>query len=1737
MNPYMTRVLTGGLNTKTPQTRMDPSESPDLENVLLNRFSVDKRTGFAPLMKQQPNLNSIRNQGWHGVSRASALEAAPNTDYLIVPGHMLAGHRKKYENLGAVSGEMILEVGDLTEEHGGNSEPTGPTRWGPAPFTLLVRPILSKGPVHRTDDQGTAVPSNGAIAWDNTNPWGDGATEGLPFCLYLWNNSGTWEFRLSFHTKSTNWALRTVVSGAEVEVGAEYHVVFSINDSTKTASLRVGRRRPGEATAYSHGTTTFGGDTWTTGNRCPIQVFDCPQDFIEATGTGDPDVRPGLDLSGDTDGGYYFACKRFEGRIEDLVIYDSDKLDGNTGALDRDGKVDISSLTGVINAWTMDRPGRQYVEEMTRRGNHLYFVPAGPIFDPISGAPRGKGTWWFNGQTSYGMVDLDSNPSWREYTSNGSQVGAFMREVVQNNHQHGLQVAFWVDSIEPTMEQVIMEIQGVLRLAIGIDGKLRGYCRDDVSQATFRLGGSEWQDVFVTSNFVLEPGRRYVAELMRLEGGGSLTLSINNGADITQTTGLNPSDDSADAADVGGVTFGMGGVENMIADPARAAQPNQLNVDSRSGFIGRIEQARIVCSDVRQAPIHKDASLDDLQFRQPQLWRSPSVSRDTIEPDDDHDVVQNREIGLAAEISKDTQGDRRIRYLVEDTSNPNLYTLFGAVAEVEEGGHADLEHAKVRTWFCLAEWNFDLDDGLLNYAGSYLRGIEYRYNGSNAVEANAYRSVHVQQSEVADRLRCLGAVQKRCIESDIMSEDYNAAGATGPGLRVTSHRLKPYHFRSPRELSVRWAEGMLTPLTGTNRISLLADWQHQESGERFLMTAAGRQLYWAKPIWRQSSPFPSEITGKAAWFGGNVGDRIVALSSQAQQETTGDGSRTTLVFETWLFPFSLDGGRLVVMKGDPFTQEVNYAIHLFDGSVGILGTADGNTKAWQFFEGGYSGNNLVRSSSMKVMTWNHLHVTLKDSGPEVRVNGELVPLADGSSAPSVAVSDAFTDGDADAGPFPMYLGGLPKGRTRIVYNATPGAIPANYAPFHGLMTEVRVRNAEDLVNWPAGESGTLPTGRYEDDANTYYLFHLNEGNGWGFENATANASLDGARADITELVLVEEGLEEESTDHRYDWVVFRDRLYLTNGESFPRAIRFTRFTDPDGAFRSWKLGMDQPFVHAVALTQVQSTSDDPLTTGLYLASMAFLNEDGTASDAVPLGELDLTGGATGEGIHVSNLPRSYDPQVVARRLYLSAQGGGAPIFAGDLPDNESGDVDLFPPTTGEGVPVGSRQPAPRARHIAIGQFSVVLADLPDLPAGRNAFWVSQAQEPYWFDSLNLVVVDGQDGKPIIGIRGLYGRTYITKRDSVWQFVLSGISIQDEFNLGLREVNEAIGFGGGMAAYDNIIFGAGQKGVHRFNGQNVEYASEALENDWNTLIDRSDAGLIHMFGSYYWPDSQYWLSVRSRGQTYNELAYVLHTAVGDRQSWVRMRLPRHSYLASRLRSEDQEPELLIGTIHGSILRLTRPEEDVGADAVDNGRDDKGNLLLQGTIQSSTTTSLVVAGGGFANLDTVANGLRGAVIQFLDAGMNVTATRTIESNTNTQITWREPLSPAPTGAFELGGYLGYWTSGWIAPQKYGHLLRVNWLDIDILPSPGNLLVENQVAIQSELVAKAWDPAQNLDSRTINMATGWTEEPMPLPGQNRGRYFRVRFSTHRINTPFSVVGWGFRWTEEGIRGPRSV
>lgn len=1787
--------LMGGLETKRPAHDVPPASSPDLDNVVLSNWSVQSRGGFTPLIRKQPKQNAIRNTGVRGSMRIDATVNAVSANFVVVPGAMYAGYRPIYEKMRtALSGRLFFRIDDLTKLHVGNgvsSTSGAPTYYATTndttPFQLRVRPILSMGPIKRSHDTGTDVSERGPVeaAGPNHIQWKQGGNQYgatgsescMPFCFHLGRGAGgEWEFRLSFHSvrSATNeMELLTVAIPAATlppRSGVNYTATFSIAHGSATdtvAKLRIGvLNDDNQPATYFHVTQTFsvggGYRAPATMTQTPLQVFDCPMEFLRASTGLSTTTPPGLGLDGTSTGGYWFACRRFEGAVEDVALWATDKLSGAVTSLDSVRKINLDPLSDgsfafetedLLSYWDMTSGTIHQVDEKTGNGAPLHMLPNDPIAK--------DGGWWFNGITSYAMPDIQhKNPNWRHYTDNAPADANAVKNAafqfnVTSNRPHGCEVTFWPDAIEPCFEQVLMEIHGVLRLVLDTDGIIKGYARNGTAYSgvnrNLYLGAFK-----VSGTRVVVPGQRYTVALFRDNNGDRLTLYINGGIDAV-LTGLGT---IGDANCVAGVTLGMGafrlvGKANIAGGgDGSETPPNLLNVDTRSGFIGTIESARIMVGAATHG-VYKQEDISDYVVEQSLLWRIPhsnTLNAVTVASDIDFDMpapvgsghaIKFEDFNSALVDDQFNSTGYSLRHCLRDSLS-GAYEIDGILRDVEDGGAlfgggVNITAGKMEVYTTFARWILNkVNDDDSQYAGAHVNTIERFWNGTNEA-AVSIRSVHEQRSTVADELLVLGPMLKRSIEPDVMSQFFGGAGSLIIQRELTS-RGRPYRHASPMELMPRWVPGMAIPLTGKHNVTLLADWTHNVAGEQFTITATGANIYWLKPLWRTTSPF--SITDKTLWFypQPNSFMRLSATAVDGELIKTG-GIFNTLGISVWVKPEALDGQRVIAFRGTPghvaSTFRCNWMLATYDGWLYLIGTGDNNTRTWVFRQGAFAGGPAVHRPdiSLRKDEWNHIYVLLGLNSVSAAscvawINGNRVVM---TLDPDY---DTLAGSNPDQNSYPIYLGGVPQ--TAVTMPFVSGVNPVTQVPngWHGCITELRVVSAEE-ASWlaTAGVHGKIPKTRSSDSATTEVLFHLNEGSGWTVASSAAtNAPFDGGLSQIAEAIPVFSAISlRDSSKDPYEHVIFRDRLYITNGLERPLEVKFVGFDASSSPFRVNRLGVKQPYLTRAATSVTTFTragldlnQGNVTTPPTYSVWMTFADEDGRESEGTKIGT--FTASANFAGIFVSGFPRSHDPQVVTRRLYMSAPsidptGGDLGTLLHVYADNISVDVQAIGVPETEALITGVNVTPPRAKGITVGQGTIFLSNLTDVDAGQSAFAWSRADVPTAFPAANRVVIDEQDGQPILAAKALLGRLYLFKRDSIYQFEIQALGDGIEARPFLRPVNESVGMAG-VAGYDNVLFGANDRGALAFDGANVVYTGTSLEGDWAEL-HLSNGDLAAFRGVYYRRGSQFWLSTRKQGESYNEVVYVLHTAVGDAQAWTRLTVPRHTSIGHALSTNTQEPTLLLGTTSGQILVYN---DDIHVDGADGESELGVNPVLADVVLSSTTTSATILTAGNTGFPLAGTGLHGCTVRFSNG-----VTRVIESNGLDVIRWIDPVGVSLNGlTFEIGGYLSYWTSGWIDMHTFGQYDFLRSIRVEHTPNQNSLTVQNVAANGAVQSKRAWS-FQTVESRAISMASGWQEQPIPVRTQTRGRYHRIRFQTDGIRVPWAVSAFALTSEESGVSG----
>lgn len=2034
--------LIGGLDTKLPPNRIAPSRSPDLLNVEFEDGQVRKRGGFSPETAYHLPQSAVRNTGYRGeVSTSRGDEKV-----LHVPGAMYGGHRDVWEDISRFTVEFFFRPEGLdVDEHTGNGEAAGAGNpFSGAPFDLLVRPILSKGPHKKTvtdswdydaNTQHYGPPSTGrgTAPWNRDAPYGESGeiiaplsatlatgttveftlaqpttrtgtftafaiglntdagdlsaaytvtvvsstllritiaastvlsgiatlvaepdikTAGMPFCFWLGRDTtaADWRFRFSAHSHDSGTSelvLTTIQADTPVKAGRLYHVLGSVRDGE--IGLAIGTwfdDANGGIGGFVYDNLVSAASAEMLGySPSPIQVFDCPQEFIEKDGgiavgqyrNTDWDASdfvtagPGLDLGRSTSGGYFFNCKRAEGVIEDIACWSVSFLPGAGDrafeTFQRDSKLDIEVYAGqLMQYWSFDEEGPDYVQEVTGRGNHLYRSPRTPIFDESSGGKLGS-SHWFDGRGSYMLADLFRNPNWRHtYYDDLETVWArgVYDSALKRGEPHGLQVEFWTDDGSSSFEQVIVEVHSVLRIAIRPDNRIAVYARDDTGQAgagpTFAVIPN-YSAPAVTS-FKVKPGQRYSISAIAT----ATELKVFVDGEQNNTTVVLPGANTK-GWPLGGLTIGIGSkVFTSYSNDANGAvdeftpRDDQVSTDSRSGFMGRIESVSVLLADPNPESygVYRSPDLEaKLPGRQLYVVPNDAAARTGIDARDENDDLPAGSAGAAISAASHKQGGYKVRYVARSGSTAPTQNISDQPLKASMGGAEFLEASHCAYFIELGRWELgqrtEPDERSTNAVAT-----EVEYRGPNGPVPDQNAGVEWQRTSIGDIYGCLGPLIKVCKEPDQMSEvDEITTGVPADSRKQAymQHRYRPYETTGSLKLCPQWTAGVALSLNGKTPVSLLADWQAQRDRERFLIAGASRNIWWIRPAARQDSPF-RDRSDYSAWLFGQRNEHIKFPSSSDK----GVQLAGVLAFEFWVKPQQLDGYRVIACTGDfpvdgtfASDPEINFLIYTRNGRLSVAGDQTGVNR-WLYQEADFSvaGNPSIQSE-LRCNEWNHVYVLMGSatagSGVYVWINGTWVEMVSAGGA-TIQATAPLSPGA------PLYVGGIPSPFCSVLLHAGRQEMQS----WCGLVSEVRVTNAEDASRFPSDRSapGDVPQLRYATDPSTVRLIRFDEQRSDVYVDQEGE---DYGESRMKRNVLIG-SVQDEGGALPWSHEVYRDRLYAANGRARPIELTFDgfEFAVPIRLNNMGRLApepfpfTDERTVKLYSPPIGDQSAQTVLSEGNYQVWCAFVDRDGRESnptlllekqltqeefdvsadgtvsantwrvswttepeDEPPVGSLvtfELTNfntspidpngfyagtylGETSPGIwqaeftnftithpnsvgspgtasikiHFQGLrlrdgaPISSEDQIVQRRFYFSASGGGLALQheASRIEENLSRSAELYGGGLGRSVEPGLRGIAPRVRLLAAGSGVMFGANAQfdtNRPAGGSLLAWSTGDDPTSWPSSREAILDSKNGTPIISILAHLSRLYVMQRRSVFAVSLTGITRSTDPGAFIAPVNESVAPAGGAAVYNNLIFGAGLDGVFGFDGSSVRYVSAELEGEW-PLLPSSDEDFVAMRGIYRPRSQQYWLSVRGEDESErlaflpplpgpvgpagtdieigqvelqerirgNRRIYVLHTSQGDEGSfgaWTRWNVPEHATMIRVQDDQSGDERILLGTTSGSILAYDPNSFIDAAKDVTRQPDDLCVLDNPGYINYSPTAlpaaplppveyelpdpavtavtlkSLTIGSGSFC---TIGDGLRGALIAFSYTGVSGQGrniVRRIERNTSTQVFWRDALPELPDSAtlaliqFVVGGYDGYWTSGWLSPQGVGNsvYLKIRELmmefreqdDLTYRDSSGHpvkLIVGNRCAIRTlnassqELKVirpiRPWTISDPVELHEVDQAIGYLEQPVGLNEQNWGRYARFLFFTGGIRTPWAVDSFSFVWT--GAESPR--
>lgn len=1703
--------MLGGLDTKSPAHRVDPASSPDLLNVSFDRLSVARRGGFAPLLREIPGAGSIRNSGRRVESRARAVAAPGQTTYAVVAGCGHAGHRPAWDDSDVRDGlcvDLFVQIDDLLTSHGGNAGAAGAgPPYGPSPYDLKVRPILSKGPVKRHIVE--ALHMAGTDGWQTTSRWGPlgAGSAAMPMCLYLFYTGVVWEIRFSFHSwDGAAWQLNTIgtdlASIGGVKTGQLYHVVAGYSLGAGQAVMRIGHGF-GETPGYVTVTNAVTGTPMSAMTPTPVQLFDCPQEFIEAPGGASATRPPGLALNSAASGGYWFASKRFEGVVEDIAIWRGLPANVSTGALDRRARLTPGQYArAILQHWPCDGPEDGFLREVSGVGNSIMLVPSDPAWEKSGGLDGGA--LRFDGTVGYALCEQSDvqysagkwedgrggRTSWRtRYAAPGAYLRGQWEACVKQGLPHGLEAVVWPDAIEPNNEQVVIEAHGVARIVISHDGFIKAYVRDNAAVPAYQAAGISAQRVV--------PGTRYHIALIRYSG--TLAQLWVNGTMEQQT---NPVAQIEVSSPVGGLTIGAGSQATLGAagDAGAASLPaDVVSIDHRTHLCGRVERVAVLCGSlpldttVGSSRVITQDGVTRSGYTIPfgaQLLVSNLAVPPTIRTlDGTREPVPDFGAGHGLDLPQlqqgapaSTLGGRTLTPIIS-TAGPTPWE-FG-VGELPHAGFGGMELAYSQTgivWRAIAAYQFDRKAPEFGYLGHY----SWRVESTSAASPSPHR-VHIHRGYVRCSFGRGGDVQLRCVWSDVMAETNSL------GILVDRPSFGPYESASPRELAPQYWRGILTPPVDENPIAMIADWRHETTGEQFQIIGCRRQLFWAKPRWRQDSPFGS---GKSLWFWGDKVEYARATVAKPQ----GSLATEVDVIDCWIKPTKLRGDRVLMVRGDPAASTMRWGVVIRDGQILVAGQlVNGNTWAWHSGQEAGSPTRNLAVVPIVANRWQHLAIRIGSGAVEAWVDGQVVTM----TAAPITYALLGTIGQADAPACQdLWVGGLGSERPSLLV----GTRVIQLSAWSGLVRHVRESSDLTDLGFQSLRSGTRPAIRPASSGATRQLYQL---------DSTAATEWHDGLLDlrVRELVAIScslSDMERVPASH----AAFRNRLVIAHPSGPPRAVKFMGF-DQDEPFAVERLGIQAPYqqtyAYQIPLVDWTGAGNNFSLNDRVQVYCSYLNQETGEESAVgEVADTVRTGGDVANLV-VNNFPRSPDPQVTARRVYLGI-GGSLPVYVGTIHDNSSLSFEIQ-----TSVGFGGTVPDPLARLAAEPSRIVMVSNgallLANTEQNPNLFQLSGESMGY-FPLANQVAIDSRDGRGIVGAAEHLNSTFLFKRNGTWAVVSGGV----------RTLNIGAGCGGGAQTYDNLVFGCGDRGVWTFDGSNFAYVSEALEREFEQ-IDTTEPGLLAQQGVYHYPRSQYWLSVRGVGDTMNDTAYVLHTAAGGGAPWARMGLPRHVAMSSI--TLDGRPALAIGDSCGRVLVLTERALDdmpAGYDATVSG--------------TATGREIAMSPG------TLPGNLRGATVLVAvsgDVGAAGQEARVVWSNDRIMVVDRD--IPQDVLLVGIGGFDAYWSSSWLGPQQQGSHLKVEALDLMFDPNAAILTLEHASAQNHAQLATTFPTNREFGSdlspvsQSLDMASGWLEQPAAIRDRQMGRYWRFRVGTYGAPgvSPghFAITSWALRWAGVGTRG----
>ena len=1722
------RPCIGGIQTKYPAPIVIASQSPDLLNVSFERRSIRRRDGCVPVNRVVAPRNSLRNAGRSYVGRMTGM-LTDNT-YKVVPGYGFIGHRPHFNNY-VSGGATALTVSFLYTPEPDGDNPDEAANWfvfneraGPLANTYTYRPLCSKGPLRGTR-------------------WNSG--EGLGWAIFVYR-AGANDYRWGCYIATNAAASPVLLTSNANDVNNPkplhtYRVTFTATQTggAGNAILSVAELQSDGTALLLQYTSALAANLLT--NTCPIQVFDMPRPLIEA-----PVANGGLASAT----GYFRDVLRGEGRIQDLSVWSVDKTANGTDTSWVGSMAPVNTSvaqTGLLGHWAPETQSfydrsRTWTEDKVlipeSRGLDapLMLGPQVPMWQRSNGKPG----LYFDGRTSYAFMPTALGSAFpggaggtnNESFTNGGSRNANTYEAIVGGANIGepsntIEVTFIPDSIEKVADaggaearaQALISWPGVCEFGISTIGRL---------YAMPQNAGAFDPATFFAFTFV--PGNRYTVMYARDTIAG-VTMYVN-GASVGTIAGI------ANRPNVALSAMLIGVAEDAVLGGATREYVGAT--DPTTHFVGRIEDIRL--GNVRvlggggvanpSNALNRDLTAAELYLNSQQLaGLDDSTTAVTVRRSIN---VPSAPFFLHTQALQQTMTKTPFfstalgRLLVPVSVTDTTYVLAAAPPGTASAGVDQVNNAQTKASMYAAWWNFDASSLSTKLESRYRKSIEASSLGGAPTPVDRY--FYSQDLAIPDKLGFALPLTLRSREMDIEA-------LTG-GVLTTQFNWGEV---APQELVPRIAMGLVPDLPGKTPITGLAQLKHS-SGQRLTVAAAASSLYWLRPPWATNvSPYPkANDSGQTSFFGsGHIRNHI-----QIAANSTWDLSNADLTIEFWVMVPELGTKREVAINWAGTVGQYNWRVVIDEaGGIYVAGIAGG--APWR------AGTATATTGGNRPLVpgvWHHVAITIDVSAianDVVWIDGVAQTMA----APVGGHAAAWNGGGGK-----KFIAGHP-----LEFGSPDQTNDTFVAPFLGWLRDFRVSTG---LRYTA--TFQKPRTPLTSDGTTITLLPLNDGSD---AVATASGSTI-ARGEVRcrELLPILDGsllCNNSSQVYPYSARVYLDTLFLTNGLGPPLAVRWRgvhgpRYADPRGR------GTPRPFGFSVGRMGVTTPGYDPpsLTgevsvvspaTGFaenvqYAFAVTFVTEDGIESDPVSW-VLTIPNNAGGDGwqtIRLNALPRSLEPHVVARRIYYGITTPTRLSRTSATDDNLTDDVELTATTDGTiggGPAISTVNGAPPpARFIEIHKGRAWLFNQPAV-APTELYVSSPAVSPLSLENfpvLNIIRVNETTGVPGAFLQEHLGSLYVGDRDGVY-----AMSLGQTFETSRKDrllAGKGFCAGHSLAAFDNHVFGAMEKGVHIFDGSGIDYIAEDLEGLWANL-DRSEDAALLQHGIYHEPTNQYWLSVKRSGEEYGREIVVFDKVVSDPQTgrnpWTLHSTLRHSFLA-RIEDEVTDlPYIYLGTPDGRIFQMQTGGVD-GSRALVNPSSG-ASFTLSGTATGGSLTTLTMVSANFDTLGSGA-GLRGLWVTITHANGSVDEVR-IASNTATSLTF-ESGTPSGTAVaagatFIIGGYWAYYTTPWLALTSITNTKVVRWLDLDFLPQSGSLEVRALAAVigvqgagVSLTDAFNYSAVLTQNRKTIPAMTyGYHPETVRFE-VSRALYWRAFFGTRGINVPFEVFGWSTGFEDDGNR-----